>query len=129
MPVLKKPVASHMICEQERIVSIPLASKLMVNQAEELHKPSEIQHLPQKALLQGQGQVLTVDLSQFTLPQIYGMQTVPPAQALKGLLGGHVKKKEGVDEPVMITKMLNTNTTGTAVSGGGQSPGGQSPGM
>ena len=136
LPVLKKGVASHVIGhEQERIASIPVASKLKVNQAEELHKPSAIQQVPQKAILQAKGQVLTVDLSKFTLPKVYGMQTVPPAQALKGLIGGHMKK-EGVDEPVMITKMLNMNTTVTTAGigsgsggGGGQSAGGQSPGM
>lgn len=72
---------------------------------------NEIRQVTQKDLAQGQAQVLTVDISQLSMPTILGTQTVShpqPLQALKVSQGGHTGKEAGQqEEPVAIIKLLN----------------------
>lgn len=115
VPVLKgapKPsLVGNVLREQERIAAMH-ASKLKVNQAEMLHVPSEIQQVePKEVGVKKTAQVFTMDISQFTIPKIMGMQMVPPPQkfaGVKGKVGGHGLRGE---EPLTIMKMLNTPTT------------------
>ena len=139
------PPLAQILREKERIAVMPTASKLKVDKAEMLHPPSEIQQITPKEAIAGaasapptaavapptttasivgsKGQVYTVDLSQFTIPKVTGMQTVPPAQKF----GGHKIK----EEPVPIKKLLNTpgalssgGPGATGVTGGGTTSGG-----
>lgn len=129
---------SQVLREQERIVSMPASSKMKVDKAELLHPPSEIQHIGPKdgaaasssaAVVSGAAkpqQVFTVDLSQFTIPKVMGMQTVPPVQKFGGLKvsgGGHKLKEEAV----AIVRMLNTSNDAGGVTAGSAGSGAQQP--